>query len=85
MLIFFFQIKKNCSFIYILFYSHPHILQLLTYFHDKKRIYLVLEFAAKGELYKELKRQPNERFSEHLYVLIIVFPLLYIFHTLLTL
>ncbi|XP_012234834.1 aurora kinase B [Linepithema humile] len=46
--------------------KHPHILQLLTYFHDKKRIYLVLEFAAKGELYKELKRQPNERFSEHL-------------------
>lgn len=46
--------------------KHPHILQLLTYFHDAKRIYLVLEFAAKGELYKELKRQPNERFNEHL-------------------
>ncbi|XP_077257729.1 aurora kinase B [Temnothorax americanus] len=45
---------------------HPHILQLLTYFYDNKRIYLVLEFAARGELYKELKRQPNERFSEHL-------------------
>lgn len=45
---------------------HPHILQMLTYFHDHKRIYLVLEFAARGELYKELKRQPNERFSEHL-------------------
>ncbi|CAB0045017.1 unnamed protein product [Trichogramma brassicae] len=45
---------------------HPHILQLLTYFHDEKRIYLVLEFAARGELYKELKRQPKERFSEHL-------------------
>ncbi|KAJ8687033.1 hypothetical protein QAD02_022827 [Eretmocerus hayati] len=45
---------------------HPNILQLLTYFHDEKRIYLVLEFAAKGELYKELKRQPKERFNEHL-------------------
>ncbi|KAK9294031.1 hypothetical protein QLX08_011225 [Tetragonisca angustula] len=45
---------------------HPHILQMLTYFHDHKRIYLVLEFAARGELYKELKRQPNERFNEHL-------------------
>lgn len=41
---------------------------MLTYFHDHKRIYLVLEFAARGELYKELKRQPNERFNEHLYV-----------------
>ncbi|XP_076291809.1 aurora kinase B [Lasioglossum baleicum] len=46
--------------------SHPHILQMLTYFHDRKRIYLVLEFAAGGELYKELKRQPKERFNEHL-------------------
>ncbi|XP_014219976.1 aurora kinase B [Copidosoma floridanum] len=43
---------------------HPHILQLLTYFHDDKKIYLVLEFAAGGELYKELKRQPKERFNE---------------------
>lgn len=49
---------------------HPNILQMLTYFHDHKRIYLVLEFAARGELYKELKRQPNERFNEHLYVLL---------------
>ncbi|KOC62259.1 Aurora kinase B [Habropoda laboriosa] len=45
---------------------HPHILQMLTYFHDPKRIYLVLEFAARGELYKELIRQPNKRFNEHL-------------------
>ncbi|XP_033208339.1 aurora kinase B-like isoform X1 [Belonocnema kinseyi] len=46
--------------------SHPNILQLLTYFHDDKKIYLVLEYAAGGELYKELKRQPGERFNEHL-------------------
>ncbi|KOX79039.1 Aurora kinase B [Melipona quadrifasciata] len=51
---------------YVNRFRHPHILQLLTYFHDHKRIYLVLEFAARGELYKELKRQPNERFNEHL-------------------
>lgn len=53
---------------YMKLFRHPHILQMLTYFHDHKRIYLVLEFAARGELYKELKRQPNERFNEHLYV-----------------
>ncbi|XP_015602193.1 aurora kinase B [Cephus cinctus] len=46
--------------------KHPYILQLFTYFHDEKRIFMVLEFAAKGELYRELKRQPGERFSEHL-------------------
>lgn len=46
--------------------KHPHVLHMLTYFHDHKRIFLVLEFAAKGELYKELKRQPYGRFNEHL-------------------
>lgn len=45
---------------------HPNILQLLSYFHDENKIFLVLEFAAKGELYKEMKRQPGERFNEHL-------------------
>lgn len=35
---------------------HPNILRLYGYFHDSKRIFLVLEFAAKGELYKQLSR-----------------------------
>lgn len=47
-------------------FSHPNILQLYTFFHDKTRIFLVLEFAAKGELYKELQRQPGKRFNQHL-------------------
>jgi len=41
---------------------HPNILRLYGYFHDSKRIFLMLEFAAKGELYKQLIR--NGRFSE---------------------
>lgn len=45
---------------------HPHILQLFTYFHDEKKIYLVLEFAAKGEVYKELRKQPKQRFNEQI-------------------
>lgn len=44
--------------------SHRHILPLLTYFKDEKRIYLVLEFAAKGELYKYLQNQPHHRLTE---------------------
>lgn len=44
--------------------SHPHILPLLTYFNDDKRIYLVLEFAAKGELYRYLQNQPHHRLTE---------------------
>ncbi|KAJ2218676.1 spindle assembly checkpoint kinase, partial [Coemansia sp. RSA 518] len=36
---------------------HPHILRLYGYFHDEKRIYLILEYAARGEMYKLLQKQ----------------------------
>ncbi|GAA5957445.1 hypothetical protein JCM21900_003309 [Sporobolomyces salmonicolor] len=42
--------------------AHPNILRLYGYFHDEKRIFLILEFAGKGELYKQLSRAG--RFSE---------------------
>ncbi|CAN6456873.1 unnamed protein product [Victoria cruziana] len=35
---------------------HPNILRLYGYFYDQTRVYLILEYAAKGELYKELQR-----------------------------
>ncbi|XP_029005706.1 aurora kinase A [Betta splendens] len=35
---------------------HPNILRLFGYFHDSSRVYLILEFAPKGELYGELQR-----------------------------
>ncbi|CAI0409050.1 unnamed protein product [Linum tenue] len=35
---------------------HPNILRLYGYFYDQKRVYLILEYAVKGELYKELQR-----------------------------
>ncbi|KAL2920301.1 spindle assembly checkpoint kinase [Polyrhizophydium stewartii] len=41
---------------------HPNILRLYGYFYDNKRVYLILEYAAKGEMYKQLRKQ--ERFSE---------------------
>ncbi|KAJ1963226.1 spindle assembly checkpoint kinase [Dipsacomyces acuminosporus] len=36
---------------------HPHILRLYGYFHDEKRVYLILEYAAHGEMYKLLQKQ----------------------------
>ncbi|KAG8917174.1 spindle assembly checkpoint kinase, partial [Tulasnella sp. 408] len=36
---------------------HPNVLRLYGFFHDEKRIFLMLEFAAKGELYKQLQKQ----------------------------
>lgn len=41
---------------------HPNILQMLGWFHDEKKIYLILEYAAGGELFKLLRRQ--HRFDE---------------------
>lgn len=43
---------------------HPNILQLLTWFHDDFRIYLLLEYAGKGELYTHLKAATGGRFNE---------------------
>jgi aurora kinase len=34
---------------------HPNILRLYGYFYDATRVYLILEYAAKGELYKQLQ------------------------------
>ena len=42
--------------------AHPNILRLYGHFHDTKRIFLILEFAGKGELYKHLRRE--NRFPE---------------------
>lgn len=41
---------------------HPNILRLYGYFYDEKRVYLILEYAPKGELYRHLKEAG--RFTE---------------------
>lgn len=43
-------------------HRHPHILRLYGYFYDSSRVYLILEYAPKGELYKELQKE--KKFSE---------------------
>uniref|UniRef100_A0A1A9WUY1 Aurora kinase n=1 Tax=Glossina brevipalpis TaxID=37001 RepID=A0A1A9WUY1_9MUSC len=42
--------------------KHPNILRLLTWFHDDTRIYLALEIASEGELYRHLREA--KRFDE---------------------
>ncbi len=43
-------------------FRHPNILRLYGYFYDKNRVYLILEYAAKGELYKMLNKE--KKFDE---------------------
>jgi serine/threonine protein kinase len=37
--------------------KHPNILKMYGYFWDETKVYLILEFAAKGELYKSLQNE----------------------------
>lgn len=46
------------------FLDHKNIIKLYGFFHDDENIYLILEYAPDGELYKELKATPNNRFTE---------------------
>uniref|UniRef100_A0A1I7UB80 Aurora kinase n=1 Tax=Caenorhabditis tropicalis TaxID=1561998 RepID=A0A1I7UB80_9PELO len=43
--------------------NHPNIIRLHNYFWDENKIYLILEYAPGGELYKKLKEEI--RFPEH--------------------
>ena len=45
-------------------FNHPNILRLYGFFYDEEFVYLIQEYAAHGELYQELKKQPNGRFNE---------------------
>lgn len=36
---------------------HANVLRLYGHFHDSKRIFLILEFAGRGELYKHLRKE----------------------------
>lgn len=35
---------------------HPNVLRLYGWFHDDERIFLILEYAHRGELYRELRK-----------------------------
>ena len=43
---------------------HPNILRLYGYFYDNERIYLILEYAPGGEVYKVMQREHH--FSEQI-------------------
>lgn len=60
-----FMINHNSSWnVWCHCYRHRNILRMYGYFHDDSRVYMILEFAPNGELFKELQVQPNKRFTE---------------------
>jgi len=43
---------------------HPNVLRMFGYFYDETRVYLILEYAPRGEMYKIMQRAPNGCFDE---------------------
>jgi len=43
---------------------HPNIIRMFGYFHDDNRVYLIIEYAPGGELYKKLQAQTLKKFDE---------------------
>jgi len=54
------QLKREMEIQFSL--KHPNILRLYGWFHDSENVYLILEYALNGALYKELNRKGH--FSE---------------------
>jgi serine/threonine protein kinase len=43
---------------------HPNLLRLYGYFHDEEKLYLMLEYAGGGELFRKLQKTKDGRFGE---------------------
>lgn len=41
---------------------HPNILRLYDFFEDEERVYMIMEYAAQGDLYNQMKNQDSKRF-----------------------
>lgn len=52
------EIKIHC------YLSHINILKFFGFFNDQIKLYFILEFAAQGSLFSEMKKQPLQRFDE---------------------
>ena len=49
------QINREIEIMYKL--NHPHIIKLINHFEDDEKLYLLMPYASKGQLYSLLKRQ----------------------------
>lgn len=46
------------------FLKHKNIIPLYGVFHDDDKVYMMMEYASKGDVYKELKMAAGKRFEE---------------------
>ena len=60
---------------------HPNILRLYGYFYDDSRVYMILEYAPKGELYTLLKNvgKFDDAQAATVSIFIVIFIVIFIF------
>ncbi|CAI5448427.1 unnamed protein product [Caenorhabditis angaria] len=58
------QLRREIEIQYHL--RHPNILGLFGYFHDEKRVFVMLDYASRGELFNFLQTQQGHRIDEPL-------------------
>lgn len=44
--------------------KHKNVVPLYGIFHDEDRVYMLMEYADRGDVYKELKQSPDKRLTE---------------------
>lgn len=44
--------------------DHPNIVKLYAAFEHDGKVYLIMEYASRGNLYNELKKSSKKKFSE---------------------
>ena len=49
------QINREVDIMYRV--NHPHIIKLYNHYEDEENLYLIMQFASKGQLYAQLKKQ----------------------------
>jgi serine/threonine protein kinase len=56
------QVRNEIKIMYSL--NHPNIVKLFSHFEDDLSIYLIIEYAERGQLYQSLLSMPSKKFSE---------------------
>jgi serine/threonine protein kinase len=56
------QVRNELKIMYSL--NHPNIVKLYSHFEDDLNIYLIMEYAERGQLYQNLMTNPAKKFTE---------------------
>ena len=56
------QVVNEIKIMYSL--NHENIIKLVNHFEDEEKCYLLIEYAAGGQVFNQMMKQPTKRFPE---------------------